>query len=134
MMSPTVIRRGVMDSRSWFCAYPLMKVGLLGDGDPLAGAPAGTLIVRERAAQTHRGVAHLVRTRACGADEELAAALGQGPFRAVEVRTGPVRAFHRDRRADPGHDERLRACRGQHTGGVRPGHEDRDPRYDLGEL
>ena len=80
------------------------------------------------------GLADLVCPRACGADEQLPAAFGQGPLRAVEVGPGAVRALHREGRPHPADDERLGARRGQQAGGVRPGHDDRHPRDQLGEL
>ena len=80
------------------------------------------------------GLAHLVRPRARGADEQLPAALGQGPLRAVEMGAAAVRALHREGGPDPGDDERLGARPGQQAGGVRPGHDDRHPRHDRGEL
>ena len=113
----------------------------LRNGHPLASAmvtrwpaAAAARAAGQRAAQPQRGLAQPVRPRARGADEQLAAVLGQGPLRAIDVRAGTVRALHRDGRPDPGDDERLRARGGQQAGGVRPGHDDRHPGHDRGEL
>ena len=105
-----------------------------GHGDPLAGPAAAARAVRQRPAQAQRRLAHLVRPRARGADEQLAAAFGQDPLRAVEVGAAAVRALHGEGGPDPGDGERLGARPGQQPGGVRPCHDDRHPRHDRGEL
>src|ERR1700692_2060704 len=100
MMSPTVIRPGAMGSRSFR------------HGHTLARPPAAARAWRERAAQSYAALTHLVRPRACGADEQLAAAFGQGPLRAVEMGAAAVRALHRGGRPHRGDEERLGPRRG----------------------
>src|SRR4051794_23237857 len=116
MMSPTVIRPEVMDALSLLGNKD--PLALLGNKDPLAASPAAAPAVGQRAAQAGRGLADLVRAPACGADEQLAAALGQAPLGPVDVGPAAVRALHRDGRPEPGDDERRRARPGQQAGRV----------------
>src|SRR5262249_22795369 len=75
------------NSRSRFC-----------DSHPLAVAPAAARSRRDAAGQPCRGLRDLVRARACRADEQLTAALGQRPLGVADVGAGPLWALHRDGR------------------------------------